>query len=122
MNNLTNHSFILEEVSPLELFGVNNKRFDLLKRRFPEVIFVARGNELKLKGATQSLESATDTVEKLLAEIRGRGGITEERFQELLSMEYAPGDEDAGSAPGSDEDDFVLHGNKGNVIKARTAG
>lgn len=118
---MTNHSFILEEISPLELFGVNNKRFDQLKGRFPTVMFVARGNELKVKGTEEDLQPAMEAVERLLDEIRQRGGISDERFAEIIQ---ANGQQDAdGQQDGKPfEDDFVLHGTRGTIIRARTAG
>ncbi len=119
---MTKHSFILEEISPLELFGVNNKRFEQLKRRYPEVIFVARGNELKLKGTEKSLQPAIGTVSGLLDEIRQRGGISEERFGELMQINGSEKQSGNGEVGGESLDDFVLHGARGTVIRARTAG
>lgn len=117
---MTKHSFTLEEISPLELFGVNNKRFELLKRRYPEVIFVARGNELKVKGAEDALGPVIDTVDRLLQAIRKAGGISEERYLELINgFPVAPSSPEQSENP---DDDFVLHGARGTVIRARTAG
>lgn len=117
---MTHHSFTLEAISPLELYGVNNKRFDQLKVRFPTVRFVARGLQLTLKGPEEILGAAIETVEALLGEIERRGGISEERFGELIGGV----EENDGALDESGElvDDFILHGTRGAVIRARTAG
>lgn len=115
---LTEHSFFLEEISPLELYGVNNARLDQLKAKYPHVLFVARGNDLIIKGPTQELSLARDMVENLLEEIGQRGSISQQRFAEVLSA--AAGGE--GLAPIEEDEDFVLHGARGTVIRARTAG
>ncbi len=117
---MTQHSFTLEAISPLELYGVNNKRFESLKVRFPSVRFIARGLELTLKGPEEELGAARETVESLIGEIERRGGISEERFGELVGGVYEDGTEVNDS--GENVDDFILHGTRGAVIRARTAG
>lgn len=115
---LTEHSFFLEEISPLEFYGVNNIRLDALKAKYPHVLFVARGNDLTLKGPAQELSLARDMVENLLEEIGQRGNITQHRFQEVMSA--GMGGENL--SPTVEDEDFVLHGTRGSVIRAKTAG
>ncbi|MEM6268903.1 MAG: PhoH family protein [Bacteroidota bacterium] len=101
----------------MELFGVNNQRLDQLKGRFPQVKFIARGNELKMKGAQTKLQEAKNIVDGLIHELSRRGVLTEERYEELLSKEGRPR-----SKRITEEEEFVLHGARGSVIRARTAG
>ncbi|MFN8393645.1 MAG: PhoH family protein [Bacteroidia bacterium] len=115
---LTEYSFLLEEISPLEFYGVNNLRLDQLKSKFPHVLFVARGSDLTLKGPAQELSLARDMVEGLIEEIGQRGSISQQRFNEVLSA--SAGGE--GLPPVDDDEDFVLHGTRGSVIRAKTAG
>lgn len=115
---MTEHSFQLAEISPLELYGVNNKRFDQLKGRFPEINFVARGSELKIKGPEADLSHAKTTLDAIIAEIHAKGGISEERYAELLRFDGNGGSPEFVG----EEDEFVLHGARGTVIRARTAG
>ena len=115
---MTEYSFLLEEVSPLEFYGVNNIRLDQLKSKYPHVLFVARGNELNIKGPASELAMARTMVEALLDEVEKKGILTQQRFTELI------GAAETGEFPDSytEDDDFVLHGTRGNVIKAKTAG
>ena len=115
---LTEHILLLEDVNPLELFGVNNKRLEQLKSRFPNVLFVARGNELRLKGAAEYLEPAKEFVDNLLSELTARGSMSEERFEERLKDL----EDSSAVSLGGPESDFVLHGANGNIIKPRTQG
>jgi phosphate starvation-inducible PhoH-like protein len=115
---LTEHTFVLEEVSPLEFYGVNNKRLELLKARYPEVLFVARGNELRLKGPETALESARSFVSWLVEELLSRGTIPEERFEEILG----DNDEERFGGLGQGGGEFLLNGANGNLIKPRTQG
>lgn len=114
---MTEHSFLLEEINPLEFFGVNDQRLGLLKRRFPGVKFIARGNQIKLKGPANMLVEAKATVEDLLRELDTRGVLSDQRYDEILNREA--------KSPRKSEDEsgeFVLHGARGTVIRARTAG
>ena len=41
---------VLEEIDPVEIYGVNNKLFDLLASHFPKIRAVARGSEINVVG------------------------------------------------------------------------
>ncbi|MEM7036187.1 MAG: PhoH family protein [Bacteroidota bacterium] len=115
---MTEQRFYLEEISPLELFGVNNKRLAELKDRFPDVKFIARGNALKLQGPITELNHAKSIVEALLKELQIKGSLTDERYGELVAYDGH------GAQPKvtTDADEFVLHGARGTTIRARTPG
>ena len=84
-------------------------------------MFIARGNELKVKGSEAELLAAIPVVERLINEIKTRGGMSEERFAEIVQVNghaHSAG----GGEGGNFEEDFVLHGARGAVIRARTAG
>ena len=115
---VTEHSFFLEEISPLDFYGVNNTRLDALKAKYPHVLFVARGNDLTLKGPSQELSLARDMVESLMDEFAQRGSMTQHRFQEALAAGAG-----AEALRGNiDDEDFILHGTRGTIIRAKTAG
>ncbi len=115
---VTEHSFFLEEISPLDFYGVNNSRLDALKAKYPHVLFVARGNDLTLKGPPQELSLARDMVENLIDELGSRGNITLHRFQEVLGKGVGT----EALPTNIDDADFILHGTRGNVIRAKTSG
>lgn len=115
---MTEHIYLLQEINPLQLFGVNNQRLDQLKGRFPEIKFIARGNELTIKGSNSKLLKAKLTVDQLLQELDRRGALSDERYGELLSETQRESD----SNGQHDDGEFMLHGAKGTTIKARTAG
>lgn len=84
-------------------------------------MFIARGNELKVKGSEAELAPAIEVVERLMEEIKKRGGMSEERFAEIVQVNGQTHSNGNGEN-GLHEDDFVLHGARGAVIRARTAG
>ena len=52
----------LETVNPIEFFGVNNNKFDILKKKFPLLKILSRGTQIKLSGAPEQIEAANDYV------------------------------------------------------------
>ena len=46
----------LEEVTPKEFFGAHNTNIELLKKYFPKLKIVARGNKIKAFGDDELLE------------------------------------------------------------------
>lgn len=115
------YNFSLEGISPLAFYGVNNSRFNQLKEFFPQVVFVARGEDLKLRGPEESLARAKATLEDVAREIHRRGSISEDRFHDLVHLkgqEKRP-TEEAGKM---EKENVILYGSRGSVIQARTAG
>ena len=114
---MTEHVFLLSEINPLEIYGVNDTRLAQIEQGFPEVKFVARGDELKVIGESERIEKLKTVLGALLAEIQSRGNITENRFSELL--------EPQGTEPAQPEihpDEALVHGNSGIVVKAKNKG
>ena len=46
----------LEEITPKEFFGAQNANIELLKKYFPKLKIVARGNKIKAYGDEEMLE------------------------------------------------------------------
>lgn len=112
------HSISIDEVSPLELYGVNNSRLRQIKQAFPDLVFLARGNELRIRGDEGQLEEAKEIIGSIMAELLKRGAVSDEKFDELLDpRDDAPVIEIAAGG-----DDLILHGSRGNKIRPKTAG
>ena len=47
INTLTDTIINLETVNPIEFFGVNNGKLDLLKKKFPLLKILSRGTQIK---------------------------------------------------------------------------
>ena len=57
----------LEEISPKEFFGAQNSNIELLKKYFPKLKIVARGNKLTAFGDEKLLEEFDRRLTMLLA-------------------------------------------------------
>lgn len=116
---MTEHTFLLEDISPLEVYGVNNLRLHQIEEGFPEIKFVARGDELRVKGDDAKIEHLKAILGALFAEIRRKGRVSENRFNELILPESHQGHEDIREVS---TDTVLVHGSGGLVIQPRNRG
>lgn len=106
----------LSEISPREFFGRQNENIDLLKKYFPKLKIVARGNKIKVYGDDPMLEEFNRRFEMLTTHFAKYNQIDENIIERILTSN---GKEDYES---SDESNGVLvHGVSGRIIKALTA-
>ena len=52
----------LETVNPIEFFGVNNSKFDILKRKFPLLKILSRGSQIKLSVQPDEVATAQTRI------------------------------------------------------------
>ena len=56
----------LESVNPMEFFGVNNGKLDLLKKSFPLLKILSRGTQIKISGAEDQIANAKEKIDLLI--------------------------------------------------------
>ncbi|MBE0636890.1 MAG: PhoH family protein [Bacteroidales bacterium] len=105
----------LESVNPLEIFGVNDANFELLKSHFPKLKLVARGTELKVIGEEGEIDLFEKRFSLLILHFERFGKLSEYDVRDLL-------DGEADDVPQSlqQNTDVLVHGRNGKLIKART--
>ena len=109
---------LLEEIDPVDIYGVNNKLFDLLAAHYPKVKAVARGAEIYLMGPQSELDDFEEKV-KLLRQKRMTKSVLNEYDVEAL---FEGSDRSAEAGPvqiGPGVDSIILYSNEGRPIKAR---
>lgn len=116
---MTEHTFLLEDISPLEVYGVNNLRLQLIEEGFPEVKVIARGEELKIKGEEEKVDKLKAILGSIFEEIRRKGRISENKFNEMLLPSEREERNDIKLAP---DDTVLVHGSGGLVIKPKNRG
>jgi len=81
---LTETIINLETVNPIEFFGVNNGKLDILKKKFPLLKILSRGTQIKLSGAPEQVETAKEKIDLLLQYLERNGSLTENYFNQIL--------------------------------------
>lgn len=106
----------IEDIAPVELFGINDAKLKLIKNRFPELKVVARGELLKVSGDEESVNQFEMTINVLIDYYNKHGNLNEDKLQQLLSGNLNREKEDILKA----KQNIIAYGNNGLVIKART--
>lgn len=105
----------LTEISPREFFGQQNEHIDLLKKYFPKLKIVARGNKIKAYGDEDLLEEFDKRFDMLTAHFVKYNKLDENAIERVLSSNGAS---DYQSSENSGE--TLVHGVSGRLIKAQT--
>jgi len=106
----------LEGVDPLDFFGVNNVRFERIKKHFPRLKIISRGNEIKVKGDEEQIQNFKERIELVIDHLNRFNDISQDDLDDILTGE--PGSET--SISGREEQDVLLFGDSGKPIKAQT--
>jgi phosphate starvation-inducible PhoH-like protein len=105
----------LEGVEPQTFYGSGNRNLDKLKSFFPKLKVVGRDYELKVVGEASEISRFESDVDKLLDYVQQRNQLTEEDIEKILLTE-----DDALRQFNEKDEDVLIFGNEGKVIKART--
>ena len=114
---LTEHIINLETVNPIEFFGVNNNKFDILKKKFPLLKILSRGSLIKLSGKPEDVEVAREKISLIIQYLERHGHLSENYFSKILGDDDGQIDEKITEEAGGD---IIVFGQNGKVIRAKT--
>ncbi|MBQ9418081.1 MAG: PhoH family protein [Bacteroidales bacterium] len=107
--------YSLAEVDYMRLWGENDRLWPFVKRLFPKLRLMVRGEMLKAVGPEEELDWFGEKLQAMLAHYDRMGRLTENAVMQIM--------ESGSDAPGAEVDAGVLvHGRNGLLVKARTAG
>jgi len=115
---LTETIINLETVNPIEFFGVNNGKLDILKKKFPRLKILSRGTQIKLSGSPEQIEDARDKINLAVQYLERNGHMTENYFEQILG-----GDDEKviDNFIERNPNDILVFGPNGKTVRARTA-
>ena len=102
----------IKSINPLDLYGANNKKLTFIKQFFPKLKIVARGNQLKIIGEEEVMQQFQLKFDLMLQHFNKYQRLTSSNIERIIL-------DDASVLEG--DDDVLLHGTQGRMIKARTA-
>lgn len=111
---MTEKKFLLEQTHPVELFGANNENWNLLKRAYPQVKFVARGNEITIKGEEDEIDAVEDKL-LLIIKLSKKGALNIDKLTEILASNSAEVRSESHLGGG-----MIVRSTEGHSIKAKT--
>ena len=107
----------LETVNPIEFFGVNNGKLDILKKKFPLLKILSRGTQVKLSGSPEQVESAREKIELIVQYLERNGHMSENYFEQILGGDDA---ETVDHFIDRNPNDILVFGPNGKTVRART--
>jgi len=106
----------LSEISPREFFGHQNVNIELIKKYYPQLKLVARGNKIMVFGDDERLEEFEQRFQMLLDHFAKFNVLDENAIERILTSQ-SKSDYEAPISSG----DVLVHGIGGRLIKAQTA-
>lgn len=106
---------ILEGIDPLEFFGINNSKIDLIASFFPKIKIIARGNSLTIQGEDAEIKIFEKKFAFILDHYVQFNILTPDIIREILSSGISALEEN-----GLADKDIIVFGNNGKPVRART--
>ena len=110
--------FTLDDVSLVDFLGVENHTIKEVAAAFPMSKIISRGNEIRVMGTAPEIIRITDILESLLIHYQRYGKVTQESIKQYLNGNGNGGN--AAPLPLEGEDDVILYGTRGIIVKAKT--
>ncbi|MBT8385048.1 MAG: PhoH family protein, partial [Bacteroidia bacterium] len=104
----------LSEINPKDFFGTQNSNIEQLKKYFPKIKVVARGNKIKIFGEKELLDEFEKRLAMLVDHFNKYNKLDENSIERLLTSND---DEEKKSIK---MDNVLVHGVSGRLIKAQT--
>ncbi len=104
----------MTEINPNDLFGTQNSHVEILKKYYPKLKIVARGNSLKAYGEPEILDEFEKRLAMLINYFNKYNKLDENSIEQILTSN---GKE---SKTSKFADDVLVHGVSGRLIKAQT--
>jgi phosphate starvation-inducible protein PhoH and related proteins len=107
----------LDSVEPVEIYGVNDVKLNVIKKHFPKLKIIARGYSVKVLGELSEISRFEKKLELLIEHYHKTGVLTDTVIERLLGQ---TGENIIESRDETAQSDIILFGNNGLVIKAKT--
>lgn len=112
--------FVFDTINPVEIYGVNDQKIDLIRKAFPKLKIVARGNTIKVIGNEEELKAFEYKLNQIIDYIAKFGQISENEILRILELVISDINSEAFSGNAQSVSDVIVFGNAGFMIKART--
>lgn len=115
--NETNLS--IEEINPVQLWGANNEYYEILKKNFPKLRIIARGNEVKVLGDEKEIGVFNQKFQLILGHLTKFHSLNSRDLENILQISSEP-DLNGKKIIDSSLDNVIVHGTHGNLVRARS--
>lgn len=111
----------LENINPIDFFGVNNSKFNLFKKQFPLLKILSRGSQIKLAGQESEIKRAEEKIGIITEYIEEHGHLPESLFEQILNEDNGSNEDGKKNKKSALEgSDILVIGENGRAVKAKT--
>ncbi|SHM06396.1 PhoH family protein [Mucilaginibacter sp. OK098] len=110
----------IEQINPAVLWGPNNDHFEIIKKQYPKLKIVARGNEVKILGDDHELNIFQEKFQHLLQHVEKYENLNITDLERILGSKIDATTSDP-SADKFASGEVIVFGPNGVMVKARTA-
>ena len=105
----------IDTFNPVEFFGVNDSNLEVIRRNFPELKLVARGNEIKVIGDEKNIHIFSEKINRLIQHYQKFGSLTPDNVEHFLADKNG-----MESSPQASSGEVLVFGQNGIMVRART--
>lgn len=105
----------VENINPADLYGPNDVHLVAIKSLFPKLKIIARGDLVKIMGDDEEVDVFISKFNRLTMYVERYGKINAETISKIML------DIDKNGETSSEDDDIIVYGRNGLIIKALTA-
>jgi phosphate starvation-inducible PhoH-like protein len=105
----------IDTFNPVEFFGVNDSNLEVIRKNFPELKLVARGNEIKVIGDEKNIHIFSEKINRLIQHYQKFGSLTPDNVEHFLADRN---NRDTSPQPPAGE--VLVFGQNGIMVRART--
>ncbi len=102
----------INSINPLDIFGPNNKKLGFIRQFFPKLKIVDRGSKLIILGEEEVITQFEIKFDLMLQHIAKYQNLTNSNIERIMVE---------GDSSLKGDDDVLVHGTYGKIIKARTS-
>jgi phosphate starvation-inducible PhoH-like protein len=111
----------IEQINPAVLWGPNNDHFEIIKKQYPKLKIVARGNEVKILGDDHELNIFQEKFSHLLQHVEKYENLNITDLERILGSKASDTNTADPSADKFASGEVIVFGPNGVMVKARTA-
>lgn len=109
------HIISIDTVDPADFFGANDVNLEALRKNFPTLRIVSRGNEIKVSGTEQQVSDFGNLIQKLIVHIQEYGSLNEHKVSDIINKRPVQIPKEHPSPK-----DVIVYGPNGLIVRART--
>ncbi|MEJ5961615.1 PhoH family protein [Pedobacter immunditicola] len=112
----------LESVDPAHFWGTHNEHYELIKRAFPKLKIVARGNDIKALGDMQELNAFEHKFQELIQHLEKYCSLNPNEVEAILAVKNnKTPDTSIADKTLLGGGEVIVYGTNGLLVRARTA-